>query len=130
MNNISPKERLKQIFESTIDSGLRYTEKIEDIDFYTLLCKSTANNQLYKIFNCNLTMFNYKFEDEESVLIVFAIPTSIPLDNKNKQENKHISEKIFDILKIIEECFITIDFMDLKNIKEDKFTYIVVVKKI
>ena len=29
-----------------------------------------------------------------------------------------------DILKLIEDCFITVDFMDLKNAKEDKFYYL------
>jgi len=133
LNTKSPEERLKQIFESTIESGLKYDGNIEEIDFYSLFCKSTANNQLYKIFSCNLSMFKYRYENDDSVLIIFSIPISLNLDrieNGNQQENKHISERIMEILRIVEECFITVDYMDLKNIKEDKFMYMVIVKKL
>lgn len=134
MNTKPPEERLKQIFENTIDSGLKYTGNIEEIDFYPLMCKSTANNQLYKLFSCNLSMFNYEYEGEDSILIIFSIPISLNLDSKiengNQPENKHISERIMDIVRIVEECFITVDYMDLKNIKEDKFMYMIIVKKL
>ena len=130
MSNITPKERLRQIFESTIDSGLTHIGKVEEIDFYSLLCKSTANNQLYKILTSNVSMFNYKYENDDSVLIFFSIPVSLNTDNISQQDNKHISERIMDILKIIEECFVTVDYMDLKNIKEDKFVYMIIIKKL
>lgn len=133
MNTKSPEERLKQIFESTVESGLKYDGNIDEIDFYSLFCKSTANNQLYKLFSCNLSMFKYTYENDDSVLIIFSIPISLNLDrieNGNQQENKHISERIMEILRIVEECFIVVDYMDLKNIKEDKFMYMVIVKKL
>lgn len=123
MNNIDPKVRLKQFFESTIDSGIKYSGNISEIDFYTLLCQSTTNNTMYKIINCNLLMFNCQHNNKDSVLMIF----SIPLTNN---ENKHISEKIMDVLKLIEDCFITTDYMDLKNSKEDKFYYLTVVKSL
>jgi hypothetical protein len=68
-------------------------------------------------------MFNYQYNNKDSVLMIFSIPL---LNN----ENKHISEKIMDVLKLIEDCFITIDHMDLKNSKEDKFYYLTVVKNL
>ncbi len=123
MNNTDPKVRLKQFFESTIDSGIKYFGNINEIDYYTLLCQSTANNTMYKIIDCNLLMFNYQYNNKDSVLMIFSIPL---LNN----ENKHISEKIMDVLKLIEDCFITIDHMDLKNSKEDKFYYLTVVKNL
>ena len=123
MTNIDPKVRLKQFFESTIDSGIKYSGNINEIDYYTLLCQSTTNNTMYKIIDCNLLMFNYQYNNKDSVLMIFSIPL---LNN----ENKHISEKIMDVLKLIEDCFITIDYMDLKNSKEDKFYYLTVVKNL
>lgn len=128
--NTSPKERLTQIFESTIDSGTVYNGNIDEIDFYAVLCKSTSNNQLYKILSCNLSMFNYKFENEDAVLIIFSIPSSLNTDKLPNQENKHISERIMDIIRLVEESFITVDYMNLKTIKEDKFVYMTIVKKI
>lgn len=135
MNTIKkPEERLRQIFDATCENGLKYDGNIEDIDFYSLFCKSTANNQLYKLFSCNLSMFQYKYENNDAILIIFSIPISLNTDGKidgaNQQENKHISERIMDIVKIVEEVFIVVDYMDLKNIKEDKFMYMVIVKKL
>jgi len=125
--NIKPKDRLREIFNLTIESGLYYQGSLDELDFYSLLCKATANNHLYKLLGCNLCMFNYKFNDEDSILIIISIPVSL---NENIQINKHISERIMDILKIIEECFSVIDFMNLKDVKEDKFFYMTIVKKI
>ena len=122
-----PKERLKQIYDLTLDNGLSYSGNIEELDFYSLLCKSTANNQLYKIVGCNLCMFNYKHENDEAVLIIFSIPASL---NSENPESKHISERIMNVLEIVEECFSTVDHMNLKNVKEDKFTYLTIVKKV
>jgi hypothetical protein len=77
-------------------------------------------------------MFKYTYENEDSILIIFSIPASLNTESisVNQQDNKHISERIMDILKIVEECFITVDYMDLKNIKEEKFLYMVIVKKL
>ena len=128
--NTLPKERFRQIFESTIDSGISYTGDLENIDFYSMLCKSTSNNQLYKILNCNLSMFNYKYQEADSILIIFSLPNSLNSDNVSSHDNKHISERIMEILQIVEECFITVDFMDLKSVKEEKFVYMTIIKKI
>lgn len=134
MNTKKPEERLREIFESTIESGLKYDGNIDEIDYYSLFCKSTANNQLYKIFACNLSMFKYRYENSDSILMIFSIPISLntegKIDNGNQQENKHISERIMEILRIVEEVFIVLDYMDLKNVKEDKFMYMVIVKKL
>jgi len=126
--NTKPIDRLRQIYESTIESGISYSGNLEDIDFYSLLCKSTSNNQLYKIFSCNLYMYNYEFENEDSILMIFSIPVS--LNNDNQQENRHVSERVMEILKLVEECFSTVDYMKVKNVKEDKFIYMTVIKKI
>lgn len=124
MNTIDPKNRLKQIFETTIDSGLKYSGDINEIDFYSLICTSTANNNLYRIINCNVVMFNCEYKNEESILMIFSIPLTL------NDDTKHISERIIDVLKLVEDCFITVDFMDLKNVKEDKFYYMIVIKNI
>jgi len=126
LNTIDPTDRLKQIFETTIDTGLKYTGTIDELDYYSLLCQSTASNKLFSILNCNVSMFNYEYNNIDSILIIFSIPITINTNN----DNKHISERIMDILKLVEDCFITVDYMDLKNVKEDKFYYMTIIKSI
>ena len=128
MTNKNPVERLKQIYEDTIENGETFNGDINNIDFYSLMCKATASNNLYKLFSCNLFMFKYTYEEVDSILIIFSIPASLNKDND--KENKHLSERIMDVLKTIEDCFIFIDYMNLKNIKEDNFSYLTVIKKI
>lgn len=119
-------EILKELFEETIELGfMKYTETIEDINFYDLACISASRDKLKKIFGGNVCMFNYLYEDEDSILIIF----SIPLSEKN-EGTKFISEKVIEIIKVIEESFITFDYVDAKEVKEDHFAYVIIVKKI
>lgn len=124
----NPVERLREIFNSTIESGIDYSGPMENIDYYSLLCKSTAENKLFKMFNCNICMFNYKFKNEDSVLILIAIPINVNVETTN--DVKHVSERVIDILRVLEDCFITTDYMNSKDVKEDKFIYMTVIKKL
>jgi len=125
----TPKDRLKQIFNSTIESGEDYSGPYENVDFYSLICKSAMNDHLYKIFSCNVMMFNYQFKDQKCVLLIFAIPIILN-ENNQKDHNKHVSERIMEILKLVEETFITVEHMAVETIDEDKFTYMLVIKKV
>jgi len=126
--SISPVDKVKDIFNSTIDSGNEYSGSNIDIDYYNLLCKATANSKLFKLFNCNLCMFKYKFEDKDSILILFGIPINVNAELTN--DAKHVSERIMDVLRVLESCFITLDYMFTHESKEDKFVYIVAIKKL
>ena len=119
------KEKLKEIFESTVDSDAKYLGSVKDIDYYTLLCKSAAKDRLFKLMGNNMCMFNCKYDDYDSVLMLFSIPV-----NSKEIGSKHISERVMEVIESVEDCFTTIDFSSSKEVKEDKFVYMVVVKKL
>ena len=122
-------ERLQDIYDETLESGVKIQlPNIEDIDYYSLLCKATANNKMYKMFNCNLCSFMCEFEGEDSVVVIYSLPAPSKLDES--PDKKHPSEKAMDIIKVIEQCFITVDYISFKEVKEDKFSYITAIKKI
>jgi hypothetical protein len=79
------------------------------------------------MYNCNLCSFNCDFEGEEAVIMIFSVPISTQAEVLDK---KHSSERIMDIIKTVEECFISIDHMSFKEVKEDKFSYITIIKKV
>ena len=56
MNKMEPTERIKEIFETTCDSDFKYSGNIAEIDCYSLLCKATAMNKLYRLLGCNVLM--------------------------------------------------------------------------
>jgi hypothetical protein len=119
------KERLKEIFDSTIDSGLKYEGSYKSPEYYNLFCKAAANQQLYKVMGNNLCMFNYSYEDVDSVMILFSIPI-----NSNESGAKNIAERVMEIIEEVEECFVTTDYVKSEEVKEDKFVYITVIKKV
>ena len=121
-------ERLKDIFDLTVESGNKVNiNDFNEIDYYSLLCSAIGNNKMYKMFNCNLCSFNCEFEGEDSVIMIFSVPITTQSEVPDK---KHSSERIMDIIKIVEECFISIDHMKFKEVKEDKFSYITIIKKV
>lgn len=123
------KERLKEIYEETLETGLNFTGDIEEIDYYSLLCKSLSENKNTKMFNCNLLSYKCKFQGSDAVFIIYCIPFSNK-DDKKDPENKHMTEKVMDIIAVAEECFINVDHMKFTEVKEDKFSYLLIVKKV
>jgi len=122
----SVKERLEEIFDNTIDSGIKYEGSHKSPEYYNLFCKAAASNNLYKIMGNNVCMFNYFHNGSDSVMILF----SIPINSSESVGNKSIADRMMEIIYAIEECFITTDYMRSEEVKEDKFVYITVIKKV
>lgn len=120
------KERLTEIFDNTIDTGLKYEGSHTSLDYYNLFCKAASNNNLYKVLGNNVCMFNCSYENSDAIMVLF----SIPINASESVGNKSIADRIMEIIYGIEECFITADYMKSEEVKEDKFVYITVIKKI
>lgn len=119
------KQRLTEIFESTIESGETFDGDCRSPEYYNLFCKAAARDQLFKLMNNNLCMFNCKYQDEDSVMMLFSIPI-----NSEDSGAKNIAERVMRVITEVEECFITLDFTKSEEVKEDKFIYIIAVKKV
>jgi hypothetical protein len=122
-------KNLNDLFDKTIDSNIRFNGNLNNIDYFSAICKATTNDLMIKFQGTNLSMFNYTFNNEDSILMIFSLPSN---DNSEKKQNKkkHITERIMGIIKILEENFITLDYTDCKNIKDEKFVHLTVIKKI
>jgi len=119
------KDKIVELYNNTIKSGNVYNGDLDNINFFALICNA-KEDQLFKIGQCNGCMFKYKYEGKNSVLFVFSMPINLNSDNG---ENKHISERVIDIVRILEECFVTIDYLNSVENREEKFVYITAVKK-
>lgn len=128
MTKVNQMDRMKDIFSTTGDSGLSYDGPLENIDYYSLLCKATTANRLFKMYNSNLCTFNFKFADDESVLIMFSIP--VTTNQAVTGDNKHVSERIMEVMNVLEKTFISLDYVNAKEVKEDKFVYLIAIKKL
>lgn len=119
------KEKLTEVFENTIESGELYDGPYDNPDYYNLVCKAAAKDRLYKLMNNNLCMFNCKHKDKDAVIMIFSIPI-----NSGESGAKNIAERVMRVITEIEECFITLDFVKSEEVKEDKFIYIIAVKRV
>lgn len=119
------KERLKEIFESTIESGIKCEGSIENIDYFNMICKATSKGQLYKMMGNNLIMFNCVYDGVDSVIMIFSIPI-----NSQDIGAKNIAERVMEVIATVEKCFITLDFIKSEEVKEEKFVYVTVIKKV
>ena len=118
-------EKLREIFDNTIESGIKHDGSYENPEYYNLFCKAAASDQLYKLMNNNLCMFNCKVEESDAILMIFSMPI-----NPEESGAKNIAERVMRIVGEVEECFTTLDFVKSEEVKEDKFVYIVAVKKV
>jgi len=117
--------KIKEIFDTTLDVDEKYTGNLSDLDYYGLLCKSASKDRLFKLLGNNVCMFNYQYNGCDSVLMLFSIPM-----NAKDVGGKHVSERVMDIVESVEECFTTVDYSNTREVKEDKFIYMVIIKKI
>lgn len=126
MINIDQKQRLRDISELTIDSDLKFEGKLENIDYYNIVCKAAAKDHLFKFKGNNLCMFNYKYEQNDSILMVF----SIPINTSQEVGTKNIAERVIEVLTELEKTFVTLDYVKSEEVKEDKFVYVIAIKEI
>lgn len=118
-------EKLKSIFENTVESSLKYEGKVKNIEYYSLFCKAAAENQLHKIMGNNVCMFNYCYKGNDSIIMLFSLPINV-----DEMGAKTVAERVMKVVTTIEECFITLDYVRSEEIQEDRFVYITAVKKI
>ena len=119
------RERLKEVFENTIDTGIKYDGSVENPEYYTLFCKAASKDQLYKLMGNNLCMFNCSYNNEDSIMMIFSIPI-----NSQDSGAKNVAERVMEVIGGVENCFVTLDHVKSEEIKEDKFVYVTAIKKI
>jgi len=120
------KERLKEIFENTIESGIKYDGSVDKPEYYNLFCKAAAHDQLYHLMGNNICMFNCQKEGTDVVMMLF----SIPINSSEEAGAKNVAERVMEVVENSEDCFVTLDDIKTEPVQEDKFVYVTVVKSV
>jgi len=118
-------DRLKEIYETTIESGLKYEGNHTAIEYFELSCKATKYDNMFSILGNTLCMFNYSFEGVDAVMMLFTMPI-----NSTETGAKNIAERVMQVIAVVEDCFVTTNYVKSEEVKEDKFVYITVVKNV
>ena len=119
-------QKLKEIQENTIESGIKFEGNIESPEYYNLFCQAASKDQLYRLMGNNLCMFNCEHEGKDATLMIF----SIPINNPDESGAKSVAERVMEVVENTETCFVTLDYVRSTEVKEDKFVYVVAVKKL
>lgn len=119
-------DKLKEVFENTIESGIKYDGSTDSPEYYNLFCKAAANDQLFNLMGNNLCMFNCEHDGRDAVMMMF----SIPINSSEDSGAKNVAERVMEIVEEAEECFITLDHLRSEEIKEDRFVYVTAIKKL
>jgi len=119
-------KKIKEIFDSTPDSGLKYEGELANLDYYNLFCKAATKDHMFRVVGNNVCAFNYQFEETDAVLIIFSIPINTP----EETGAKNVAERVMEVIENLEKSFVTLDYANSKEVKEDKFIYITMVKKL
>jgi len=121
------KSKTLEVFKETLendDPELIYEGDVETINHFNLLMKAGSLDVINKILGCNMCMMNYRYDNDPAILIIFSIPIV------SKIGNKQMADRVMEIVENVEKCFITVDYTNSKEVKDDKFVYITIVKKI
>jgi len=125
IKEVTMKDRLLKVYHETLNNPeWNYDVKFEDLDCYSILCKGMTDEKEYKLFGCNVNMFNYVYQDYPSILMLFS------KYNSTEETNKNTSEKIIEIARNLENTFVVIDYIISKEVKEEKYMYVLAIKKI
>ena len=116
-------EKLKEVFETVLESGLKYDGQVENINYIDLFYKAASKRTLFKLMGNDVCMFNCSFNDKDGILIVFYIPI-----NSEETGAKNVADRVMQIVEEVEVCFITLDYLKSEEVKADKFVYVVAVK--
>jgi len=114
-------KKVKDLFEKTIENGPYYTGKHDQIDYFALNCKGVAADSRIEIRKTSVVMFNYDFDGKDSILMLFSVPMTV-------DSGGHIAERIMNVVRLTEKCFIFCDYTHSYESKEDNFVYITVIK--
>jgi hypothetical protein len=70
-------------------------------------------------------MLNCEYENEDSIMMLFSIPI-----NSEDSGSKTVAERVMEIVREIEECFTTLDYLKSIEVREDKVVYVTAIKKL
>lgn len=102
-------DRLLRIFNETIDEGEYLDKNLNEIDGFSEMF-TISHERLYKFLNSSLCMFRYRYNNNDSVLMIIFVP--INLENEDNK-SKHVSERIMESVRHLEETFISLDYLNV-----------------
>jgi len=116
--------KLRKIFKETVDDGNEYKGSLKHLPCSDLIISAINTRKNYRYETNNLCMLKYRFCNHNAILMIFAIPI------KSSEDERNVNERFFDVLRDVEQAFVTLDYRQLKDFEEDKYMYFICIKVI
>jgi hypothetical protein len=120
------REKLKEIFEQTVESALQIGDNLDDLNYYSLRCRAANDDRLFKMYGSELCTFNGKYLNEDAIIMLFAIP----INSSEETGARNVAERVMEVITESEKCLVTLDYVKTDEVKEEKFVYVLIVKRI
>lgn len=118
-------EKLKNIFDITIDSSMNYDGKLKHINYFNLTTLAVSKDKYHNMGNKRFCMFNYTYKKKDAVLILFCLPINV-----DQNGAKTVSDRVMEIVNLLEQSFISLEYLNSEEVEEDKQVYITAIKTI
>ena len=118
-------QRLQECYNYAIESGPLFKGNLDNPDYCSLMYKAASNDSMSEMKGFNLYYYRCEYDGDDAVMFMFTIPL-----NRETHGGKHLVEKIMSIVDDVEQVFTTIDFCNSEEVKEDKFAYLIAIKRI
>jgi len=116
-------EKIRNIITKTVEKAPTYDGDVTTVDHFKLFMSSNSDN-VFKISGFNICTFNCTYKEKKAVL--WAMST--PIDETGG--TKGISDKVIDLIEVLENTLIYIDYITSKESKEEKQILLTMVKVI
>jgi hypothetical protein len=125
-NEVSPiSEKFEKMWQLVLDYDIVLKDDIHELDGSIIMLKIALPPErggFFRLFqNIMFGMAKYNFENQESMLFVFAIPNP-------KDKSRDLNDLILKIMYLIEDKYSYFDYSRLKV--ENQYKYLLIVKKI
>jgi len=107
------------IFLKTVEKGIEYEGEIEKLNIL-----NTDPDKLHKINSNHVTMFKFKHQDKDSVLIFVCLPIN---SKKETSTSKSVAERVMNVIKDMEIAFTYLDY-NSSNTDSNAFIYLKMIK--
>ena len=107
------------IFLKTVEKGSEYEGDIEKLNIL-----NTDPDKLHKISSNHVTMFKFKHEEKDSVLILVCLPIN---SKKETSTSKSVAERVMSVVKDMEIAFTYLDY-NSSHTDNNAFIYLKMIK--
>jgi hypothetical protein len=78
------------------------------------------------MYGSELCTFNGKYLNEDAIIMLFAIP----INSSEETGARNVAERVMEVITESEKCLVTLDYVKTDEVKEEKFVYVLIVKRI